>query len=71
MWRYAESRQKLLEERDAARADSRLKSRFLSYRLNIPSEDAAKLLLTPLSGPRCSLVTFPRATARLRSVASI
>ena len=32
-------RKKLLEERDAARADSRLKARFLSYRLNCPSAD--------------------------------
>ena len=32
-------RKKLLEERDAARADTRLKARFLSYRLNVPSAD--------------------------------
>ena len=36
---YPESRAKLIEERDAARADSRLKARFLSYRLNVPSSD--------------------------------
>ena len=39
-------RRKLLEERDAARADSRLKARFLSYRLNVPSADESKILLT-------------------------
>ena len=44
--KYAESRAVLLEERDKARADSRLKSRFLSYRLNIPSLDEAQMLLT-------------------------
>ena len=31
---YKDSRAVLLEERDAARSDSRLKARFLSYRLN-------------------------------------
>ena len=39
-------RKKLLEERDAARADSRLKARFLSYRLNQPSADESAVLLT-------------------------
>ena len=38
-------RRKLLEERDAARADTRLKARFLSYRLNVPSADESKMLL--------------------------
>ena len=42
----AEFRKKLLQERDAARRDSRLKARFLSYRLNIPSADEATMLLT-------------------------
>ena len=44
--KYAESRAVLLEERDAARADSRLKADFLRYRLNIPSQDEAAVLLT-------------------------
>ena len=44
--KYAESRAVLLEERDAARRDSRLKARFLSYRLNIPTQDEATQLLT-------------------------
>ena len=39
-------RKKLLAERDAARIDSRLKARFLSYRLNIPSADDSTVLLT-------------------------
>ncbi len=39
-------KRKLLEERDAALADSRLKARFFSYRLNIPSADESELLLT-------------------------
>ena len=42
----AEFRHKLLDERDEARADSRLKARFLSYRLNVPSRDSAEFLLT-------------------------
>lgn len=41
-----EFRKKLLQERDAARADSRLKARFLSYRLNLPSGDESTMLLT-------------------------
>ena len=41
-----DQRRKLLEERDAARRDSRLKARFLSYRLNIPSADESDVLLT-------------------------
>ena len=39
-------RRKLLQERDAARRDSRLRGRFLSYRLNVPTPDEAKTLLT-------------------------
>ena len=41
-----EFRRKLLEERDAARNDSRLKARFLSYRLNVPTGDSSTMLLT-------------------------
>ena len=37
---------KLLEERDAAKSDERLKARFLSYRLNRPTRDSAEVLLT-------------------------
>ena len=41
-----EFRKKLLEERDAARRDTRLKARFQSYRLNVPSGDESTTLLT-------------------------
>ena len=44
--KYAESRAVLLEERDAARRDSRLKARFQSYRLNLPTQDESAMLLT-------------------------
>jgi len=46
VWRYPEGRKKLLQRRDEARADSRLKARFLSYRLNVPTADESKVLLT-------------------------
>ena len=39
-------RRKLLEERDQARGDSRLKARFMSFRLNLPSADESAILLT-------------------------
>ena len=41
-----EFRKKLLEERDAARGDTRLRARFQSYRLNLPSADESQVLLT-------------------------
>ena len=40
-----EFRKKLLEERDEARRDTRLKARFLSYRLNVPTSDESTMLL--------------------------
>ena len=39
-------RKKLIQERDEARKDTRLKGRFLSYRLNCPSADESSVLLT-------------------------
>ena len=42
----ARFRRKLLEERDAARRDTRLKARFMSYRLNVPTGDESTMLLT-------------------------
>ena len=42
----AQFREKLLEERDKARGDSRLKARFVSYRMNRPSQDESSVLLT-------------------------
>ena len=43
---FPEWRKKVLTERNEARADSRLKARFLSYRLNIPSADESAMLLS-------------------------
>ena len=43
---FAESRSVLLDERDEARRDPRLKARFLSYRMNRPSMDESSTLLT-------------------------
>ena len=42
---FANSRRVLLDERDAARRDSRLRARFLSYRLNSPARDESAVLL--------------------------
>ena len=41
-----ELRRRLKLEREEARGDSRLKARFLSYRLNVPSGDESTMLLT-------------------------
>ena len=46
MARFPDSRKKLLARRDEARADTRLKARFLSYRLNVPTGDESTVLLT-------------------------
>ena len=43
---FPDSRRKLLAERDAARKDTRLKARFLSFRLNLPSADESTMLLS-------------------------
>ena len=40
-----EFRAKLREEREQARGDTRLKARFLSYRLNVPTADETRMLL--------------------------
>ena len=45
MSHFANSRRVLLGERDAARRDSRLRARFLSYRLNAPARDESDVLL--------------------------
>ena len=49
-------RTKLLRERDEARRDERLKARFMSYRLNVPSGDESSVLLT--------VADWERVTAR-------
>lgn len=41
-----EFREQLRHERDEAVRDTRLKARFLSYRLNVPTRDSAEVLLT-------------------------
>ena len=46
MWTFPKSRKKLFERRDGARADSRKRARFMSYRLNVPTADEASTLLT-------------------------
>ncbi len=43
---FAESRAVLLEERDKARTDPRLRAAFLSDRLNVPRGDSSAVLLT-------------------------
>ncbi|MCY4057613.1 MAG: hypothetical protein OXG44_06400 [Gammaproteobacteria bacterium] len=45
-WSFPKSRAKLLEQRDRARSDPRLRAAFLSYRLNVPSADESAALLT-------------------------
>ena len=42
----ANFRRKLLEERDEARNNPRLKARFLSFRLNVPTQDSSTMLLS-------------------------
>ena len=54
-----EFRAKLIEERDEARRDSRLKARFLSYRLNVPSGDESTVLLTIDDWERSAARTVP------------
>ena len=46
MRKFTESRRQLRDEYDQALHDTRLKARFLSYRLNLPSGDESEMLLT-------------------------
>ena len=46
MSRFPESRAVLRSERDKALGDTRLKARFISYRLNHPTADESEVLLT-------------------------
>ena len=57
-------RKKLLEERDNARADTRLKARFLSYRLNVPSGDESSMLLTVDDWERVTSRAVPERAGR-------
>ena len=46
VWISPPFRKRLLQERDNARSDTRLKAQFLSYRLNVPTADESAVLLT-------------------------
>ncbi len=46
MWKYPQSRQVLLGELADARKDTRLKGRFMTFRLNVPTGDESTVLLT-------------------------
>ena len=59
-----EFRKTLLEERDKARRDSRLKARFCSYRLNVPSQDESTTLLTVEDWQRVLKRPVPPAEGR-------
>ena len=57
-------RRRLLVERDAARVDSRLKARFLSFRLNRPSGDESQVLLTVTDWERVTAREVPERQGR-------
>ena len=59
-----EFRKRLLVERDAARLDSRLKGRFLSFRLNRPSGDESEVLLTVTDWERVTAREVPEREGR-------
>ena len=55
---------KIREELKKAETDSRLKARFLSYRLNVPTADESSVLLTVDDWKRCQQRDVPPATGR-------
>ena len=57
-------RRKLIEERDAARRDSRLRARFLSYRLNVPTGDESQMLVTVSDWQRVEARPVPERAGR-------
>ena len=57
-------RRKLIEERDAARRDSRLRARFLSYRLNVPTGDESQMLLAVSDWQRVEARPVPERVGR-------
>ena len=57
-------RRRLKVERDAARLDSTLKARFLSYRLNRPSGDESEVLLTVTDWERVTAREVPEREGR-------
>lgn len=64
MWAFPESRAVLLEERDKARADSRLRAAFQSYRLNVPSADESTVLVTVADWERVCARPVPERSGR-------
>ena len=54
-----EFRRRLLVERDEARLDPRKKSRFFSYRLNIPTPDETQMLLSTHEWRDCETENLP------------
>ena len=61
---HAELADVLREERDAARADGRLKASFLSMRLNLPSADESTTLLTVDDWERMAARPVPERRGR-------
>ena len=59
-----EFRRKLLEERDKAREDTRLKAQFLSFRLNVPTGDESTMLLTVDDWQRTAAREVPEREGR-------
>ena len=64
MWLYRDSRKTLREERDKARADSRLRAAFCSYRLNLPIGDESTMLLTTADWERSCSRDVPERSGR-------
>ena len=61
---FSESRAVLLEERDKARGDSRLRAAFCSYRLNLPTADESTTLLTTADWERVCARPVPERAGR-------
>ena len=59
-----EFRKRLRVERDAARLESRLKARFLSFRLNRPSGDESEVLLTVADWERVTAREVPERVGK-------
>ena len=57
-------RRRLLQERDDARGDTRLKARFLSYRLNLPSADESTMLLDVADWELMTFRSVPQRSGR-------
>ena len=60
----ARFRRKLLEERDAARRDPRLRARFLTFRLNRPTRAERKMLVSVLDWRRAEAREVPPREGR-------